>query len=84
MHGARRIDITWTAHLANKKAAWYQFQIALDIPEAAEAADPARRMTDPAIATIDPTALRNQAEKVRLTVLRSRSVWPMPSTRAAR
>ncbi len=28
-------DITWTVHLANKKAAWYQFKLALDIPEAA-------------------------------------------------
>ncbi len=27
-------DIRWTVHVANKKAAWYQFQIALDIPEA--------------------------------------------------
>ena len=27
-------EITWNVHLANKKAAWYQFQIALDIPEA--------------------------------------------------
>ncbi len=27
-------EITWRVHLANKKAAWYQFQIALDIPEA--------------------------------------------------
>jgi hypothetical protein len=26
--------IEWTVTLANKKAAWYQFQIALDIPEA--------------------------------------------------
>lgn len=26
-------EITWIVHLANKKAAWYQFQIALDIPE---------------------------------------------------
>ncbi|GAA2149013.1 LodA/GoxA family CTQ-dependent oxidase [Kitasatospora kazusensis] len=30
-------DIRWTAHLANKKAAWYQFQLALDIPDAAMA-----------------------------------------------
>ncbi len=29
--------IEWSVHLANKKAAWYQFQIALDIPEAAAA-----------------------------------------------
>jgi hypothetical protein len=37
-------DIEWTVHLANKKAAWYTFQVALDIPEAASA---------------DPTTLRN-------------------------
>ena len=29
--------IAWTVHLANKKSAWYQFQLALDIPEAASA-----------------------------------------------
>jgi len=29
--------ITWTVALANTKAAWYQFQLALDIPEAASA-----------------------------------------------
>jgi hypothetical protein len=29
--------ITWTVHLANKKAAWYQFQLAQDIPEALSA-----------------------------------------------
>jgi len=27
-------EIVWQVHLANKKAAWYQFQIALDVPEA--------------------------------------------------
>jgi hypothetical protein len=26
-------EIVWQVHLANKKAAWYQFQVALDIPE---------------------------------------------------
>lgn len=30
-------DITWHAELANQKASWYEFQIALDIPEAADA-----------------------------------------------
>ena len=25
--------VTWTAHLKNEKAAWYQFQMAMDIPE---------------------------------------------------
>ena len=34
---ASNADIVWTATLANTKAAWYQFQIALDIPEAAGA-----------------------------------------------
>jgi hypothetical protein len=30
-------NITWTAHLANTKAAWYEFHLALDLPEAATA-----------------------------------------------
>jgi L-lysine epsilon oxidase-like protein len=34
-------EINWSVHLANKKSAWYQFQIALDIPEATSA-DPSR------------------------------------------
>ncbi|MEU1674599.1 LodA/GoxA family CTQ-dependent oxidase [Streptomyces roseifaciens] len=34
---ADNADLRWTVHVANKKAAWYQFQLALDIPEAAEA-----------------------------------------------
>jgi hypothetical protein len=29
--------ISWTVHLANTKAAWYQFQMPMDIPEAASA-----------------------------------------------
>lgn len=29
--------IEWRVHLANKKSAWFQFQLALDIPEAADA-----------------------------------------------
>ena len=39
---ADNADITWTAHLANKKAQWYQFQAALDIPEAATMSVPRR------------------------------------------
>lgn len=27
-------EITWTVHVANKKASWYQFKLALDIPAA--------------------------------------------------
>jgi hypothetical protein len=32
---AENARIEWSVHLANKKSAWYQFQLALDIPEAA-------------------------------------------------
>ena len=35
-------DIVWTVHLANKKAQWYEFQAALDIPEAATLSVPRR------------------------------------------
>lgn len=34
---ADNATIVWHAHLANQKSSWYQFQIALDIPEAATA-----------------------------------------------
>lgn len=34
---ASEARITWHVHLVNQKAAWYQFQLALDIPEAASA-----------------------------------------------
>ncbi len=30
-------EIEWEVHLANQKASWYEFQLALDIPEAAHA-----------------------------------------------
>jgi len=35
-------DVAWTVHLANKKAEWYQFQEALDIPEAKDLSIPRR------------------------------------------
>lgn len=35
-------EIEWTVHVANRKAAWYEWQIALDIPEAAGVALPLR------------------------------------------
>ncbi|WP_313281521.1 LodA/GoxA family CTQ-dependent oxidase [Delftia tsuruhatensis] len=43
-------QIEWEVELANTKAAWYQFQLALDVPEAAAA---------------DPTILRNATVKDR-------------------
>jgi L-Lysine epsilon oxidase N-terminal/L-lysine epsilon oxidase C-terminal domain len=35
-------DVEWTVHLANRKAQWYQFQVALDIPEAQSLSIPRR------------------------------------------
>jgi L-lysine epsilon oxidase-like protein len=32
---ALTVDILWTVHVVNKKAAWYDFDAALDLPEAA-------------------------------------------------
>lgn len=44
--GSDDVEISWSVELANTKAAWYGFQLALDIPEAASA---------------PPTTLRNAA-----------------------
>jgi hypothetical protein len=49
-------NITWHSHLANQKASWYQFQIALDIPDA----------NDP---DIPPSLLRNIDVKNRKKLL---------------
>ncbi|MFF0416110.1 LodA/GoxA family CTQ-dependent oxidase [Kitasatospora sp. NPDC004745] len=56
---ADNADLRWTVHVANSKAAWYQFQIALDIPEAGQAdASNLRNAKIPAeqrsLLTIDP------------------------------
>jgi hypothetical protein len=54
---AANSSINWTVHLANKKAAWYQFQLALDVPEAASAPPSLLRnmsIGDRAALTIDP------------------------------
>lgn len=53
---AAEARIEWTVELANKKAAWYEFQIALDIPEAA----------NPAMA--QPSLLRNASVKDRASL----------------
>lgn len=49
-------QIEWTAHLVNAKAAWYQFDRALDIPEAVGTSVPLRNptVTDRATLIIDP------------------------------
>jgi L-Lysine epsilon oxidase N-terminal len=43
-------DITWTVQLANKKAAWYGFQLALDIPEASPPGSTPTTLRNPLIA----------------------------------
>lgn len=52
---AQNARVEWTVHLANKKSSWYQFQLALDIPEAGDA---------------PPSLLRNAAvpDRARLTL----------------
>jgi len=54
---AANADITWTVQLANKKAAWYEFQLAQDIPEALSAPEQMLRnitVGDRASLAIDP------------------------------
>ncbi|MEW1654113.1 LodA/GoxA family CTQ-dependent oxidase [Streptomyces sp. NPDC093707] len=46
-------DIRWTVHLANKKAAWYQFHIPLDIPEAADLSDAKRSRRNASVTGAD-------------------------------
>ncbi len=52
--------IEWHVHAANKKAAWYNFDVALDLPEAASVRSPRRnsniRGADRAQLSIDPGA----------------------------
>jgi L-lysine epsilon oxidase-like protein len=61
-------EIKWTVHLANQKAAWYEFQLAQDIPEAASApAQMLRNITvsDRATLTIDPGERHVSGRKAR-------------------
>jgi hypothetical protein len=54
---ASNAQVHWTVHLANKKAAWYQFQLALDIPEVSSAIPSMLRnstVSDRASLIIDP------------------------------
>ncbi|QNH52469.1 catalase [Acinetobacter venetianus] len=42
-------DIVWTVHVANRKSQWYEFQYALDIPEAVNAPDNAFALRNPKV-----------------------------------
>src|SRR5262245_28408662 len=50
---ADNAQIEWTAHLANKKAAWYEFHLALDIPSASDPATPASRWRNASVVGAD-------------------------------
>jgi hypothetical protein len=45
----RNAEIEWTVHLANKKAAWYQFQLALDIADASAPGAAVSRRRNPQV-----------------------------------
>ncbi|MDQ2687494.1 MAG: LodA/GoxA family CTQ-dependent oxidase, partial [Armatimonadota bacterium] len=47
-------QITWVAHVANKKAAWYNFELAMDIPEAKNCTRRNAAVTDRTQLVIDP------------------------------
>ncbi|MCL3997750.1 LodA/GoxA family CTQ-dependent oxidase [Streptomyces lavenduligriseus] len=51
-----RVTIEWAVHVANKKAAWYEFRLALDIPDMAGKSVPRRNkgVTDRGRLVIDP------------------------------
>ncbi|MDX1502584.1 MAG: LodA/GoxA family CTQ-dependent oxidase, partial [Thermoanaerobaculia bacterium] len=60
-------DVEWSVHVANTKAAWYQWVIALDIPEAAGTRAPPRnpKVEDRGTLRIDPgeVSIRGRGEK---------------------
>ncbi|HEX7191771.1 MAG TPA: LodA/GoxA family CTQ-dependent oxidase, partial [Thermoanaerobaculia bacterium] len=55
--------IEWEVHLANKKAAWYEFQLALDIPEAAST-DPSL-LRNPGVANRDDLVIDPGARSIK-------------------
>jgi len=50
---AAEAKIKWRVHLANKKGAWYKFQLALDIPEAMDPRAPPSGRRNPTVAWAD-------------------------------
>ncbi len=50
------VSIEWSVHVANKKAAWYEFSLPLDIPDMKDKPEPWRnaKVTDRASLIIDP------------------------------
>lgn len=72
-------DIHWTVHVANRKAQWYQFQYALDIPEAINAPDNAFPLRNPKVMDRSTLAIDPGPAVFQAAVCLAR---PMLSTRA--
>ncbi|MGC6444273.1 MAG: LodA/GoxA family CTQ-dependent oxidase, partial [Rubripirellula sp.] len=66
----KEASIEWTVHLANKKASWYQFETALDIPEAVPTS---RRNSD--VRGVDRRGLEVDPGPRRVSGKRDRSVF---------
>ncbi|MFJ2581833.1 LodA/GoxA family CTQ-dependent oxidase [Kitasatospora aureofaciens] len=51
-----QVHIEWSVHVANKKAAWYEFSLPLDIPDMKDHPEPRRnaKVTDRASLVVDP------------------------------
>jgi hypothetical protein len=57
-------DIAWTVQLANKKAAWYGFQLAMDIPEASAPGSAPTTLRNPLISDRASLAITPAARTV--------------------
>ncbi len=54
---ADEAEVEWTVHVANRKAAWYEFQIALDIPDASATGAPETKLRNAAVTGADREGL---------------------------
>jgi hypothetical protein len=57
-------NITWTVQLANKKAAWYGFQLALDIPEASAPGSTPTTLRNPMVTDRAALAITPSAREI--------------------
>jgi len=57
-------DIRWTVQLANKKAAWYGFELAMDIPEATQPGVPPTTLRNPMITDRARLAITPKARSI--------------------
>jgi L-Lysine epsilon oxidase N-terminal/L-lysine epsilon oxidase C-terminal domain len=70
---AQNAEIEWKVQVANRKAAWYQFQIALDIPEASSA--PASNLRNAQEADRSKLAITPEARSISGVKKSGRKYW---------